>query len=267
MRRVFGLLLFLLPVIASAQSGVDGTWRIDMNKAQLDAKPMVYELKNGMFSCSTCDPKVNIKADGTDQPVTGSPYVDTESVTVVDTNTIQREGKKNGTVSFRDTLMISSDGKAFTRKYEAHPAGTNQVVTATGMYSRLGAPESGAHAISGSWKINKWDSVSDNSLTFVYAFNGDGLNYKANTGESYSAKFDGKDYPYHGDPGTTSVSLKKIDDHTFQETYKRNGEVVGMGKVSVSADGKSLTLVSQDSRRGTTDTFVAEKQSNTMADK
>lgn len=259
MKNFLGLLLLFIPIVAVAQSAIDGTWKIDLNKAQLDSKPMVYELKNGIYSCSTCDPKVTIKADGEDQKVTGSPYMDTESITMVNGSTVQRVGKKNGKVSFRDTLAVSPDGKTLTQTYEGHPAGSDQMVTATGISSRVGEPQAGAHALSGSWKTEKWESASDNALTFIYAASSDGLNFKASTGEAYSAKFDGKDYPFQGDPGTTSVVLKKIDDHTFEETYKRNGEVVGSSRLSVSPDGKSLTIVSQDKRLGRTNTWVAEK--------
>jgi hypothetical protein len=269
MRKILGLLMILLPMVAVAQSGIDGTWRIDLNKTKLDSKPQVFELKDGMFSCSTCDPKINIKADGTDQKVTGSPYTDTEKVVVKDNNTIERTGMKNGKVSFHDVWTVSADGTTATQQYDGHPMGSDKEVTATGSYSRVGEAKSGTHAISGSWKTEKFDTISDNALTFAYTFSGDGVNFKAKTGENYSAKFDGKDYPFHGDPGTTSVVLTKVDDHTFMETYKRNGEVTGSSKLTVSPDGKSLTLVSEDKRRGTTDTWVAEKDStvNAMADK
>jgi len=43
------------------------------------------------------------------------------------------------------------------------------------------------------------------------------VNYKASTGENYSAKFDGRTIPSTA-IGTTAVVLKKIDDQTFQET-------------------------------------------------
>ncbi len=260
MRKVLGIMLLMLPMVAVAQSGIDGTWRIDLNKTKVDPKPQVYELKNGMYSCSTCDPKVNIKADGTPQKVTGSPYVDSEKITMVNDKTVERVGMKDGKVTFRDTLTVSPDGKMMTQKYEGHPMGSDQPVTATGTYSRVGKPEAGTNAVSGSWKTEKFDQVSDNGLTFTYAMTGDGVNYKAKTGESYNAKFDGKDYPFNGDPGTTSVVLKKIDDHTFTETYKRKGEVIGSSKITIAPDRKLLTIVSQDIRRGTTDTWVAEKQ-------
>jgi hypothetical protein len=69
------------------------------------------------------------------------------------------------------------------------------------------------------------------------------------------------------DPGTTSVVLKKIDSNTFEETDKRNGEVISVSKISVSPDGTSLTMVSQDKRRGMTDTFVAEREDKQEAEK
>ncbi len=267
MRRILGIMLMMLPMVAFAQSGIDGTWRIDLNKVKMDDKPQVYEFKNGMYNCSTCDPKVSIKADGTPQKVTGSPYLDSEKVTIVDNNTVERVGMKDGKVTFRDTLTVSSDGKTMTQKYEGHPMGSDQAVMATGTYSRVGEPETGANAASGAWKTEKFDQVSDNGLTFTYAMTGDGVNYKAKTGESYTAKFDGKDYPFTGDPGTTSVVLKKIDDHTFLETYKRKSEVIGTSKITLAPDSKSLTIVSQDMRRGTTDTWVAEKQMSQEASK
>jgi hypothetical protein len=269
MKKILGLLLMLVPLMAAAQSGIEGTWKIDLNKAQLDSKPTVYELKNGMYSCSTCDPKVNIKADGKEHKITGSPYVDSEKITAVSGSTVERVGMKDGKVAFRDTLTISPDGMTMTERYEGHPAGSEQAVMATGIYSRVGEAQAGAHALSGSWKTEKWESASDNVLTFTYSMTNEGVSYKANTGENYSASFDGKDHPFHGDPGTTSVMLTKIDDHTFQETFKRNGEVTGSQRITLSPDGNSLTMVSEDKRRGTANTWVAAKQGSgdTMADK
>jgi len=269
MRKALGMLLMMLPLTAFAQNAINGTWKIDLNKMQMDPKPLVYELRDGMFTCSTCNPKYTIKADGQDQRISGDPYADTVAVTVVDPNTVDVVGKKDGKLAFKSTDTVSADGKTATRKYEGHPAGSTQAVTATGLYSRVGTPEAGVHPISGSWKPEKWESVSDNALTFTYSLMGDGLNFKASTGENYSAKFDGKDYPFHGDPGTTSVVLKKVDDNTFEETYKRNGEVTGMSRMTISPDGRSISMISQDAKRGTTDHMVAEKTGNgeTMADK
>jgi len=260
MKKLAGILLFLIPLFAAAQSGIDGTWRIDLNKAQMDPKPMALELKGGTYSCATCESRDKIKADGQDHKVTGDPYVDTMRVSVVSGSTIERVGKKNGKVNFRSTFTVSPDGKKLTEKFEWHPADSDETANGSAVYSRVGEPEAGAHAVSGQWKTDKVATMSSNALTFTYAASGNGLAYKANTGESYTAQFDGKDYPYQGDPGTTAVELTKIDDHTFQETYKRNDKVVGSAQIKVSPDGNSLNIAFEDKLRGRTDHWVAEKQ-------
>jgi hypothetical protein len=260
MKKIVGMLLLLTPLLAAAQSGIDGTWRVDLNKVKMDPKPLVFELKGGMYSCATCEVKDKIKADGQDHKIAGDPYADTMRIAVVSGSTVERVGKKNGKVTYRSTLTISADGKTMTEKFEWHPANSDEVANGSTVFSRVGEPEPGAHAISGQWKTDKVATLSNNALTFTYAPSGEGLTYKASTGESYSAQFDGKDYPYQGDPGTTAVELTKIDDHTFQETYKRNDKVVGTARMTVSPDGNSLSIAFEDKVRGRTDNWVAEKQ-------
>src|SRR5271169_2037235 len=66
-----------------AQSPFDGTWMAKLDTATLPEKPDHYTLSNNMYECLTCVPKYSIKADGTDQKVTGHPYYDTVAVKVV----------------------------------------------------------------------------------------------------------------------------------------------------------------------------------------
>jgi hypothetical protein len=80
------------------------------------------------------------------------------------------------------------------------------------------------------------------------------------TGQSYTAKLDGTEAPYKGDPGTTSVSVKRTDKNSFEETDKRDGKVIGIAKNTVSPDGKTLTVAVTDTLHGTTSQFEAKKQ-------
>ncbi len=59
-------------------------------------------------------------------------------------------------------------------------------------------------------------------------------------GQSYDAKFDGKEYPVINDPGKTTVSLKKIDNSTVEETDHRQDKVVDEYRLTVSKDGKTI---------------------------
>ena len=93
------LVAFLTPVSARAQSAFDGTWKFELSTAQFPKKPDVYLLQGGMYSCKSCVPPIEVKADGQDQKVTGYPYFDTISVKIVDDHTIEQINKKDGKVN------------------------------------------------------------------------------------------------------------------------------------------------------------------------
>ena len=61
----------------------------------------------------------------------------------------------------------------------------------------------------------------------------------------YTAKFDGTDVPWAGNPMADTASPKRIDDNSYENVWKKGGKATVTAKVSVSADGKTLT-VSQD---------------------
>jgi hypothetical protein len=89
---------------------------------------------------------------------------------------------------------------------------------------------------------------------------GDRLTMTTPTGQSYTAKLDGTEAPYKGDPGTTSVSVKRLDKNTFEETDKRDGKVTMVARITVAADGNSMTFAIDDKLRGASSKFVAVKQ-------
>ena len=68
------LVLFLFaPSLFSAQSRFDGTWEMKMDTLVFSYNPLECLLDQGMFHCVSCTPRVDVKADGTDQKVTGTP--------------------------------------------------------------------------------------------------------------------------------------------------------------------------------------------------
>jgi hypothetical protein len=258
MKKLMLAVLFFAAT-AFAQTPFDGTWVANLNSAQLSPKPHTYLLEKGMYNCSSCVPKISIKADGQDQKVAGSPYFDTTAIRVVDANTVAETDKKDGKTMYTDTSTVSADGKTFTDKFEDDSEKTP--VTGEEIFSRISSGPAGAHAISGSWRAEKISSISNNGITVTYQGTADGIKMSDNNGQSYAAKFDGKDYPIDGDPGHTMISLKKAGASTMDETDKRDGKIVGTAHFSVSADGKSMTVVFHDKERGTTTTYKLDKKS------
>ena len=86
-------LLLVLVLLASAtlfgQSPFDGTWMTKLDTAKFPTKPDKYSLHNNMYECLTCVPSVAVKADGTEQKVTGHPYYDTIAVHVVNASSVE----------------------------------------------------------------------------------------------------------------------------------------------------------------------------------
>jgi hypothetical protein len=260
--RFIACALFLMVALwtpaSFAQSPFDGTWHTNMNESKISPKPNIAYLSEGWYHCVSCTPPFDVKADGTDQPVTGQSY-DTISVKEVDAKTLSYTAKKAGTIDFEQTRTVSADGKTLMVKTTSHPKSGGPEVTAAVTATLVGPAPSGVHATSGSWRISKIQE-SENGLTTTYKSNGDELTMTEPTGETYTAKLDGTDAPVTGAYSYDTVSLKKIDAHTIEETEKREGTVIGVAKITVSSDGKKMTVVYTSKPSERTSTYVATKK-------
>lgn len=259
-RFVVSVLFFIAalwaPTVCAAQSPFDGTWHTNMAQTKFSPKPIVFYLSQGWYHCVSCNPTFDVQADGSDRPVTGQSY-DTISVKEVDPKTIAVTTKKGGKVDFEQTRTVSADGKTLTVTTTSHPMSSDQTVTGEATAKLVGTAPSGVHATSGSWQLLKVKE-SENGTTTTYKTNGDELTMSTPTGESYTAKFDGNDYPVKGAYTYDTVSLKKIDAHNIEETDKRAGAVVEVSKLTVS--GNTMTVVSTNKLTDRTSTYFATKK-------
>lgn len=256
MRKLLGIVL-LFPLFAWAQGPFDGTWKINVNTANFEEKPDTFALQNGEYTCSTCIPKIAVKADGADHKVPAAKGFDTIAVKQVDDKTVQFTRKKDGKVVSEATNTVSADGKTLTENFKVFPP-AGEPVTGKAVMTRVSAGPTGAHATSGSWRTAKVENVSEQGLTMTYKSTANGLNMNTPVGESYEAKFDGKDYPIKGDRAGGTISLKKVNDNTIEETYKRDGKPVTVNEMTVQ--GNTMKVVSKDVRRGGTVSFTATKK-------
>ncbi len=243
---------------AAAAEGIEGTWKSDLASAQFEDEPNVYLIKDGQYVCSTCNPPLTTAADGKFHPVADRPYFDSMAVTVVDDRTVKFERKKGDRDVGGSTWQLSADGNTLNVEFIDKTAATP--VTGKGTSTRVAAAPAGAHAVSGSWKANPLNSMSDEGLTFSYDLEGDTIRNKAGDGTSYEAKIGGPDVPVQGDASGLVVAVTQPSENTFVETYKRNGKVVGIGTLTIGADGK-LSGVYENKVQGSTTRYTATKQS------
>jgi hypothetical protein len=134
------------------------------------------------------------------------------------------------------TFVVSNDGETVTDQFAGWKAS----------WRRLTKGPPGSHALSGSWQSLKMESTSDKNPLITYKLEGSTITMSRPTGQSYRAPLDGKDAPYEGDPNVIAVSVKRIDANTIEETYKFDGKAPTVARVSVSADGDSMTMTVKD---------------------
>jgi hypothetical protein len=245
----------LLPAAALAGTGFDGTWKTNMESLKTTGTPVVLLLAGGDYTCSSCNPPYTVKADGAEHAVSGQAYFDTAEVKVTGPNSAEivlKQGSKEF-VRFSDT--VSADGTTLTSKVTNRVG--EQTVTDELTAKRVGTVPENSHPLSGSWQEQQ--QVGGNLRTVQYRMIAEGLQMRWN-GQSYEAKFDGKEYPVAGDTGKTTVSLKKIDDATIEETDHRQGKVVDKIRLALAKDGNTIAVIDKDIAHGETITYTLERQ-------
>ena len=243
---------------AEGAEAFDGTWKADLASAEFEDQPDVYLLRDGQYQCSSCNPPLTTAADGKFHAVADRPYFDSMAVTVVDDRTVKFERKKGDRDVGSSSWQVSPDGKTLNVEFVDKTAATP--VTGKGTSTRVAAAPAGAHAVSGSWKANRLDTLSDEALTSSYDVEGDTIRYKSGEGLSYEAKVGGPDVPVQGDPSGLVVAVTRPSDNSIVETYKRDGKVVGIATITIGADGR-MSGVYDNKVQGSTTRWTASKQS------
>jgi hypothetical protein len=111
-----------------------------------------------------------------------------------------------------------------------------------------------ADSFDGTWKLNVTKSKFGSgpqwkSRTLLIESDGEVRKYRSESvnadGTTVSglneSKYDGKDYPLPGSNGARTVALARINENTFETTFKRDGNVYEVNRSVVSADGKRMT--------------------------
>ena len=247
--------IMLLPVYAwAAQSPFDGTWKFNLKNLpfhQMFGRPRILVLQNGTYQCLSCNPKYKVTADGTDQPIPGSKGISTMATKVVDNKTVLMTTKMDGKVFILEKVTASADGKMSTEETIYQAGKEPGHIKAT--YIRLASGPAGSHVISGTWQLQ--ESITPG---IIIKSSPNGLMMSV-FGEAYDAKLDGKDYPVKGSAGRT-VSLKKVNNRSIDLTIKRDGKIAVVNHMTVSADGKTLTVKAETKAQNDTRSFTFTKQ-------
>jgi hypothetical protein len=120
----------------------------------------------------------------------------------------------------------------------------------------VGAQE--GKGLAGTWKLDVAASKfspgpAPKSMTITYTPSGETMKIVVDLAPADGAAqhwemaggSDGKDYPVTGNPAADTISMKRIDATHGESTFKKGGKVTSVNSRTLSADGKTLTIVSK----------------------
>ena len=253
MKRISYLLILacvMLPAWAWAQSGFDGTWVIDTHSVSTKGgKPDIEVLQHGTYWCKSCEPPYHIKADGQFHKVTGQSKFDNEAVQVVDAHTVKFTDKKDGKPPVVYVVTAAPDGHtervSVSSTVNGHPVKMHQTNV------REAKGPAGSHAISGTWRIQGYDHVSEGLRTMTLAVRDHVLHTSSPIKKkAMSLKLDGTATPIPDGNSGETLSATMPNANTVREERKRNGKLVAVTTYTLAPDGKRIHLVSRNVKDG-----------------
>ena len=255
--KIVTISLLLVPTMGLAASVFDGAWKLRPDSTKTTGKADQFQVLDGTYTCESCVPEINVKADGNDQKVKDHDYYDTVAVTVVSPSSIRIVEKKEGKRAFAVNYEVSNDGNTLTGKFEDY-TGT-QVANGTFTETRRTPGPPGSHRVSGLWQPAHLHEANDAARNYAYQATEDQFSMHWN-GQSYNAKFDGNAYPVHGDPGKTMVTVKRLDARTVEVTDHRLGKVTDEIRLAAARDGKTIEVTDNDVIHQQVTTYTLERQ-------
>jgi hypothetical protein len=238
--KIFALAAAVLVAgsVLTAASPFDGTWKLNVAKSQLVGDTFTYSAgKAGMIHYSNgSNYEFEFAADG-------KPYTTPHGYQVTWTKAAENEWDTQSTfegkVVGKGHESLSADGKKLTTAYTQFTPDGGRMESRF-VYERT---TDGA-GLFGTWKSVKGDTASD---TMILAIPAPGTiqfswpEYKV-TG---TGPTDGTPIPIviPDAPKGYTTSFKAVDARSFRTEDKLNGKVTGLGTLTVSEDGKTLTAV------------------------
>jgi hypothetical protein len=177
----------------------------------------------------------------------------------IDKNHFERSLFSNGKLVTTRRIQISEDGKTLTEETERTLTdGKNAVITA--QFRRTTGEPQGLAAV---WQPVSYHSTIPQQMKFEATR--DRLKVSTDTGLTFAAALDGKPVAVTG-PSVSSgrmIALKQVDSQTIETAESREGVSTSKGAISISADGKVMTLTEVDLASGASrepSVTVLEKQ-------
>jgi len=255
LKRGLELLLFASIAVGMAWASENpfiGEWKLNPSKSRIPDEMKVESKGGNTYAFDFGGGAETIVVDGSDQP--GLYGGTTLSVKANGPDSWIVERKKDGRLLLRGTWKLSQDGNTLADYYREFEADGSTVVSMDYIYQRSGE----GSGFAADWKSIK-ETMNSTFLLEVKAYQGGGLTFILPAEHSTrNAMLDGKDYPNPG--GHSLCSIRQEDEHTLEMTDKAGEKVIDTQEITLSADGKMLTMTVHAPGQSKSDVLVFDRE-------
>ncbi|TCM00202.1 hypothetical protein [Sphingomonas sp. PP-CC-3G-468] len=198
---------------ATPERSFNGRWRIDTVSLKGNVPPTTFVVTGGNFKR---DGNEAVKADGQLYRVSGSGYVDEQSISIENDHVIKEVDKVRAQLAYTVEYVVSSDGNTLTWHVASFTSPSGQAVTSETVMRRIGPPTKGAHLITG-----RWERVSvtvDSNNDWIIKLDGKRFSWRTDVGTGYNATIGGKSVKIDGDNSGARAQITRPRPDTIVET-------------------------------------------------
>lgn len=174
------------------------------------------------------------KSNGHETAVAANPMFDQIQLHRIDKKHVQVKEKKAGSLVATIDDKLSRDGDELT--VTTATVGKDTQIT---VWTRSGGARVAKDPFAGEWTQDMGKSLMRQGMTLKIEPDGSG-GVRFSGGFSYTARFDGKSYDLQNSRNDT-VQLNRVDAHTVDAIYKRDGQTTEKAHWVVSVDGREMT--------------------------
>lgn len=235
---------------ASVASPFDGDWVADLD-TQSGLSADVYLVRDGHYTCTSCEPPRAYLADGRPHPVPGDPDVTSEAVTITGPRSIVTHIVAPQ-VDRITTMRVAPDDRTATYISIDHRPGITAELRTEYLARRTAPAPAGAHPVSGTWQGVRYVAVPELERTTTLGLTGDRFTYASPLGASFTVRLGGGYMSVPTLGSGVTVAVRRAGPRTVEEQVKQDGKLVEVRTFTVAADGRSMAIATTDTLKGTT---------------
>lgn len=236
---------------AEAHSPFDGRWVADLD-TQKGLPTDSYLIRDGQYSCSSCEPPRAYPADGRLRRVSGDEDMTSEAVTIINPREIVTH-IVGSSLDRTTTMTVAPDDLTATYVSIDHRPGITATLRTKYIARRTAPFPSGSHAVSGTWQGVRYVAVPTELRTTILKLDSGKLTYSTPLGTSFTATIGGDFVPVRSaHAADVQVAVRLAGSRQIEERVRQNGKEVLVRVFKVSPDGRSLEIASTDLLQGTT---------------